>query len=204
MRLFTILLLLLPASLHAQAPDEQPQSRAFLSGQYNDEGAGSNLNVNYHQPLGNRGWRLYAGLRFHLNRTNYTTGPLYTNQLYTKGIGEHLGLKAGIEKGYAVFPKAFHSELYGFFDIQYAHGALRSEDPFTNEAITRGPATYIQNYFGLGLRSALSEQLGLRAFAGVGADFIHDRNSFGGGLGIRGLTYNFARILGFGVEYHLH
>jgi hypothetical protein len=183
--------------------------------QYNSVLNGRGLSATYHQPMGDRGWRMYGGLRYHIHRPKSDLAPqgIYPKALYARNIGEHIGLKMGVEKGYPIF-KDYPTELYGFFDVQISRGALQASpyelyDSASRAIITdfgtpRGDILYWENSFGLGLRSQVSDRFGYRIFGGGTVAAIHEQNTGIIGDGLFGnWTDQLWWIVGVGVDVGL-
>ena len=155
------------------------------------------------------------GLRYHIHKpkSDVASQGSYTKSLYARNGFEHFGIKAGLEKGYAVFKK-YPTELYGFWDTQLSRGALQATPYETYDSVNRsvvtvygtpsGDVTYWENHFGLGLRSQVTDHFGYRIFGGVGVAAITDERSMFMGAGPVDLwllqaSYTF----GIGLDYQL-
>lgn len=205
-----------PASAQeVSAPAATHLAPGQFSFQYNSVLNGRGLSLTWHQPLGNEGWRIYGGLRYHIHRPKSDLAPLgvYPKSLYARNPGEHIGLKLGMEKGYAIF-KNYPSELYGFFDVQIARGALQATPYERYDSVSRslvtdfgtpsGDVLYWENSFGLGLRSQVSDRVGYRIFGGGTIAAIHESNTgLVGGGPLRNWTGEMWYIVGLGVDFRL-
>lgn len=220
--LLPILLAVLALPAHAQevsgpAPTSNSGPESFFSLQYNSVFSGRVLALTYHQPFGERGWRAYLGVRYHVHRPKSDLAPTgtYEKSFFARNTAEHFGVKAGLEKGYQVFKK-YPTELFAFWDTQLSHGALQESPYGIYDSLNRsvvtvfgtpyGDVTYWENNFGLGLRSRVTDRFGYRIFAGGGLVSIHERfPGFATGLGAIASTWTmeFGYNVGFGVEYHL-
>jgi hypothetical protein len=198
----------------APAPADRLAPGHF-SFQYNSVLNGRGLSVTYHQPMGERGWRMYGGLRYHIHRPKSDLAPLgiYPKSLFARNIVEHVGVKMGLEKGYQIFQN-YPTELYGYFDVQIARGALQASpyeryDSASRSLVTdfgtpRGDILYWENSFGLGLRSQVSDRFGYRIFGGGTIAAIHEQNTgiIGSSL-IGNWTGHLWYIFGLGVDFQL-
>ncbi len=205
--------------VYAQEPFAKNGSLALG---YGNTSIGHNINLTYRYEIWQK-WAVYGGIKYHLNSNDYIgdvermrfypeRGHAYFVRLHAATLGQHLGLKFGLEKGWAIPHTVM--DIRAFYDFQFTSpidNYIITADVDSMEQIhvrTPAPDGYggkryiMEHHLGIILAVQATRRIHINLSAGVGL------NRFYRSLNLQPGLFNsnkpvLSHMLGFGVEYRI-